>query len=145
MAVIWKSPFTLADANAFNQNTAVSHLGIDIVEIGDDFVRATMPVDERTKQPMGLLHGGASVLLAETLGSMAAYMSAEPGSRCVGLEVNANHVRAVTKGHVVATARAFHIGRRTQVWNIVVQTPQGKDVSVCRLTVAVLHGKDDPE
>jgi 1,4-dihydroxy-2-naphthoyl-CoA hydrolase len=136
---IWKSSFTLADANAFNQGTAVSHLGIEIIEIGDNFIKATMPVDARTKQPMGLLHGGASVLLAETLGSMAAYMSADPGSKCVGLEVNANHVRAVTQGHVIATATPFHIGRRTQVWNIVIQTPQSKDVSICRLTVAILN------
>ncbi len=138
MTSIWKSPFSLAEANAFNQNTAVSHLGIEIIEIGEDFIRATMPVDERTKQPMGLLHGGASVLLAETLGSIAAYMSSEPGSTCVGLDVNANHVRAITKDYVIAKATPYHIGKRTQVWNILIQTPQGKDVSIARLTVAVL-------
>jgi 1,4-dihydroxy-2-naphthoyl-CoA hydrolase len=138
MSILWKSPFTLKEANAFNENTAVSHLGIIITEIGENFIKATMPVDERTKQPMGLLHGGASVLLAETLGSLAAYMAATPGSKCVGLEVNANHLRAVTKGYVVATATALHIGKRTQVWSIVIQTPEQKDVCISRLTVAVL-------
>ena len=141
MSAIWKSPLTLADANAFNQNTAVSRLGIEITDIGDNYIKATMPVDERTKQPMGLLHGGASVLLAETLGSIASVMAAEPGNQCVGLEVNANHLKAVTRGHVIGTASPLHIGRSTQVWSIVIQTPEGKDVCISRLTVAVLPAK----
>lgn len=139
MAAIWKSPLTLDEINAFSLNTAVSHLGIEVTELGDDYVKACMTVDSRTRQPMGLLHGGASVLLAETLGSIASLMAAEPGSKCVGLEVNANHLKAVSKGHVIGTATPLHIGKSTQVWSITIQTPQGQDVCVSRLTVAVME------
>ncbi|MEH6560684.1 MAG: hotdog fold thioesterase, partial [Marinobacter sp.] len=114
----------LAEASA---NTAVSHLGIEYTEIGDDYVTGRMPVDERTVQPFGILHGGASVLLAETLGSMAANCCLkDPDTVAVGLEINANHIRPVTKGWVYGTAKPIHIGSATQVWEIRMANEEGK-------------------
>jgi 1,4-dihydroxy-2-naphthoyl-CoA hydrolase len=117
----------------------VSHLGIEFIEVGDDFLRARMPVDQRTKQPYGLLHGGSSALLAETLASVAANMCVEKeGQQAVGLELNCNHVRAVTQGMVTGTARPVHIGRKTQVWDIRIEEENGKLCCVSRLTLAVI-------
>ncbi len=113
-------------------------LGIVFTEIGPDFVRATMPVDARTRQPYGLLHGGASVLLAETLGSTAGNLCVEPGELCVGIEINANHLNAVRDGQVTGTARPLHVGRRTQVWEIRIEDDLGRLVCVSRLTLAVI-------
>ncbi len=113
-------------------------LGIVFTEIGPDFVRATMPVDARTRQPYGLLHGGASVLLAETLGSSAGNLCVEPGERCVGIEINANHLAAVREGQVTGTARPLHVGRRTQVWEIRIEDDLGRLVCISRLTLAVI-------
>ena len=133
----------LAALNTRNQGNAVGHLGIEFTEQGEDFLRGTMPVDHRTLQPYGLLHGGASVLLAETLGSMAANMCVDdPASgQAVGIEINANHLRAVTEGVVTGTARALHVGRATQVWDIRIEDEQGRPVCVSRLTLAMRHKK----
>lgn len=117
----------------------VEHLGITITAIGDNFIEARMPVDKRTHQPMGLLHGGASVALAETLGSFGAFLCVNPEEKaCVGLEINANHIRSVREGFVIGRATPKHIGKTTQVWEITVSTEEGKLVCVSRLTVQVL-------
>lgn len=135
---IWKSALTREEANRQGDNTLVRHLGIEIVEIGDDYLKASMPVDHRTHQPMGILHGGASVALAETVGSVAAQMCMASGHHCVGLEINANHLRAVRSGLIYAVARPIHIGRSTQVWDIRIDDEHGKPVCASRLTMAVL-------
>jgi len=136
---IFRNRPDIADLDRMNANTAVSNLGIQITEIGDDYLRATMPVDRRTVQPFGILHGGASVLLAETLGSQASYFAIDPAKyRCVGLDINANHIRAVTSGHVVGTARPMHLGRTTHVWEIRIETEDGKLVCISRITMAIL-------
>jgi 1,4-dihydroxy-2-naphthoyl-CoA hydrolase len=109
------------------------------IEVGEDYLRMTMPVDHRTPQPAGLLHGGASVALGETIGGVASMNVVTPGeSLVVGIEINANHIRSVRAGHVVATCRPIHIGRSTHVWDIRVETPQGKLVSIIRLTNAII-------
>ena len=135
---IWTEPLTLDKLNAWNQGCAVSHLGIEFTEIGDDFLRARVPVDARTKQPYGLLHGGVSVVLAETLGSIAAYHASPQDHLAVGLDINANHLRAVRSGWVTGTARAVHIGKATQVWQIDMVDDQGKTNCVSRITMAIL-------
>jgi len=122
-----------------SRNTMVEHLGITITAIGDNYIEARMPVDKRTHQPMGLLHGGASVVLAETLGSFGAFLCVNPEEKaCVGLEINANHIRSVREGFVIGRATPKHIGKTTQVWEITVSTEEGKLVCVSRLTVQVL-------
>jgi 1,4-dihydroxy-2-naphthoyl-CoA hydrolase len=133
----------LAALNARNKGNAVGHLGIEFTEQGEDFLRGTMPVDHRTLQPYGLLHGGASVLLAETLGSMAANMCVDDPTtgQAVGIEINANHLRAVTEGVVIGTARALHVGRGTQVWEIRIEDELGRAVCVSRLTLAMKYSK----
>lgn len=129
---------TVDDLNAMSRDTAMMSLGIVFTEIGPDFVRATMPVDTRTRQPYGLLHGGASVLLAETLGSSAGNLCVAAGEVCVGIEINANHVAAVREGQVIGTARPLHVGRRTQVWEIRIEDDRGQLVCISRLTLAVI-------
>lgn len=117
----------------------VEYIGITITELGEDFIRGTMPVDHRTQQPMGLLHGGASAALAETLGSLAANLVVDNQKQyCVGLDINANHIRSARSGIVTGTARPFHLGRTTQVWSIEIVDEQNKLVCVSRLTMAVL-------
>ena len=138
---LWKKPTTLALITASSANTAVSHLGIEFTEVGDDFLRARVPVDARTRQPFGLLHGGVSVVLAETLGSMGAFYSCPAGQRAVGLDINANHLRAATSGWVTGTARPVHIGRTTQVWQIDMVNDEGQLTCVSRITMAVLAPK----
>jgi 1,4-dihydroxy-2-naphthoyl-CoA hydrolase len=137
---------SLEALNAMSHGTAMEPLGIVFTEIGPDFLRATMPVDARTHQPYGLLHGGASVLLAETLGSTAGMLSVDEGQGVVGIEINANHLRGVREGLVTGTVRALHTGRSTQVWEIRIEDPAGKLVCISRLTVAViaLPGKPLP-
>ncbi|MGA8278474.1 MAG: hotdog fold thioesterase [Rhodanobacteraceae bacterium] len=121
------------------QSTLCEQLGMRVTEIGDDFVRGTMPVDARTHQPFGLLHGGASVALAESLGSLAGNLCLDPAVQiAVGLDINANHVRAVSEGTVTGTARALHLGRGTQVWQIRIENEVGKLVCISRLTLAVV-------
>lgn len=124
--------------NATARGTAVEALGIELIELGDDWLRGRMPLDARTKQPYGLLHGGASVLLAETLGSIAGALYVEESQGVVGIEINANHLRAAKDGHVVGTARAVHLGRSTQVWEIRIEDVAGRLVCISRLTLAVV-------
>jgi uncharacterized protein (TIGR00369 family) len=126
---------------ATGANTAVSHLGIEFTEVGDDYLVARVPVNRQTCQPYGLLHGGVSVVLAETLGSCGAAFSVPLGTRVVGLEVNANHLRGVQEGWVTATARPVHLGRTTQVWQIELRDDQGRLSCTSRLTMAVLAPK----
>lgn len=136
---IWKEVPTLDVLAARAQGTLIAHLGIEFLDIGEDFLRARMPVDERTFQPAGILHGGASVVLAETLGSVGGrYCVEEPGKTVVGLEINANHVRSVRAGWVHGTARPQHLGRSTQLWEIRVEDENAKLVCVSRLTLAVI-------
>ena len=113
-------------------------LGIIVTEFGDDYLCATMPVDQRTHQPMGIIHGGASVALAETVGSIAANMAVDSNHYCVGLDINANHLKAVRSGLVYATTRPIHIGRSTHVWDIQIKDENEKPVCISRLTMAVL-------
>lgn len=135
---IWQKSVTLEKVRERGRNTLVEHLGIDITELGEDFLRGTMPVDHRTKQPIGLLHGGASVALAETLASMAGnFVVDTETSYCVGLEINANHVRSATGGVVTGTARPVHLGRTTQVWETRIEQ-DGKLICVSRMTLAVI-------
>jgi 1,4-dihydroxy-2-naphthoyl-CoA hydrolase len=137
---IWRSLLTLQELNSGRDGTLVGHLGIEFTEIGADFIRATMPVDGRTRQPYGLLHGGASVALAETLGSTGAVMCVDTKEyQCVGQEINANHVRAARTGLVTGTARPVHLGGRTQVWTIDIVNEAGKLACTSRLTVAVIR------
>lgn len=125
--------------NALSRNSLVEHLGIRITDLGEDWLSGTMPVDARTHQPFGLLHGGASVALAETLGSLAGNLCLD-GERfmAVGLEISANHIRAMRTGQVTGTARALHIGRNTQVWDIRIENEEQKLVCISRLTLAVV-------
>ena len=134
---IWKKPLTVELLHAPEKKMASNYVGIEITEIGDDFVRGRMPVDERTRQPFGILHGGMSVVLAESLGSLGAYYAAAEGYTAVGLDINANHIRAVTEGWVTGTARPLHIGRSTQVWQIDIVNEAGDLVCISRLTMAV--------
>jgi 1,4-dihydroxy-2-naphthoyl-CoA hydrolase len=136
---IWRTQLDLQALNAGGAGTLVRPLGIEFTEIGEDFIRGTMPVDERTRQPFGLLHGGASVALAETLGSMGASMCVDDSRfLCVGQEINANHLKSVKSGRVTGTARPRHIGARSQVWSIDIVNESGALVCVSRLTVAVI-------
>ena len=135
----FRNPVDIAALNAMRAGTLVEQLGIVVTEAGGDWLRGTMPVDARTRQPFGLLHGGASVALAETLGSMAGALCVDPAMhRVVGLEINANHLRAVREGTVTGTARALHVGRSIQVWEIRIEDAAGKPVCVSRLTLAVV-------
>jgi uncharacterized protein (TIGR00369 family) len=130
---------TLDELNALSRGTAMEPLGIVFTDIGADYLRATMPVDDRTRQPYGLLHGGASVLLAETLGSTAGMLRVQPGQRCVGIEINANHVRPAADGYVHGTARPVNLGRTLQVWEVRISNEQDKLVCIARVTMAVLN------
>ena len=136
---IWRSLQTLENLNGNREGTLIGTLGILFTEIGDDFVRGTMPVDARTVQPYGLLHGGASVALAETLGSMGAAMCVDAAEyQVVGQEINANHVRAARSGLVTGTARAVHLGGRTHVWSIEIVNDAQKLVCISCITMAVI-------
>jgi len=137
---IWFTNFTLEDIANRGSGTMVAHLGIRLVEVGPDFLRATMPVDERTRQPRGVLHGGASVALAESVGSFAANLCVDQSrSYCVGQEINANHLRPVSDGLVTATAKPFHLGSRSHVWHIEIHDERQRLVCVSRLTMAVVE------
>ena len=135
---IWKKPISVEVLTTMHVGTAVAHLGMEFLEVGDDFIRARVPVDERTKQPYGLLHGGVSVVLAETLGSCGAASAAPEGYRCVGLDINANHLKGATSGWVTGITRPVHIGRTTQVWQIDLSNDAGELTCVSRITMAVL-------
>ncbi|MGB0495064.1 MAG: hotdog fold thioesterase [Kangiellaceae bacterium] len=138
---IWKREINLERLNALRKNTLVGTLGIEVTDFGDDYVTARMPVDKRTHQPMGMLHGGASVSLAETVGSLAATMAVDENYYCVGLEINANHLKSTKDGHVHAKATPIHIGRSTQVWDIKIENDAKQLVCASRLTMAVLKRK----
>jgi uncharacterized protein (TIGR00369 family) len=143
---IWISPQTLDALNAASTDTLIRHVGIVFTEIGEDFVRGTMPVDARTWQPAGLLHGGASVVLAETLGSVGGNMCVDQSEyACVGQEINANHVRSARRGLVTGTARLLHRGGRTQVWGVDIVNEAMELICVSRLTLAVIKKPSAPE
>ena len=134
---IWRTPTTLEAIQGRAHDTMIEHLGIEFMELSDDFLKARMPVDHRTKQTTGILHGGASATLAETLGSIAAsYCIDREKQKIVGLELNANHIRPVTEGWVTGVAKPIHVGKTTQVWEIRILNEQEKLVSIARLTVA---------
>ena len=139
--MIWQRDFTLASLNAGSVNTLVEHLGIEYTAFGDDYLQATMPVDSRTHQPFGMLHGGASVVLAETLGSVAGNMCVPRTHCCVGLDINANHLRAKREGLVTGTAQPIHLGATTQVWQINLHDERERLICTSRLTLAVLSQK----
>lgn len=137
--MIWHIRPTLAELDRLHRDTVVATLGIEFTEVGDEHLCARMPVDARTRQPAGILHGGASVVLAETLGSCAAHCCIDPATHmCVGLEVNANHLRSVRGGWVSGRAEPLHLGRSTQVWQIELRDESGRRSCISRLTVAVL-------
>ena len=136
---IWKKSISVEELTAIHHDTAVQQLGIEFLEVGPDFIRARVPVDKRTKQPYGLLHGGVSVVLAETLGSCGAAYSCPEGHRAVGLDINANHLRGATSGWVTGVARPVHIGRTTQVWQIDLTNDAGEMTCASRITMAVLQ------
>ena len=138
MAAIWKRPVSVESLTAIHVGTTVEHLGIQFLEVGDDFIRARAPVDSRTRQPMGILHGGISVLVAEMLGSCGAACASPPGFRAMGLEINANHIRSVSEGWVTGVSRPLHIGRSTHVWQIELSDDEGRLTCVSRLTMAIL-------
>jgi 1,4-dihydroxy-2-naphthoyl-CoA hydrolase len=139
--MIWfKKDLQLHEITALGKDTMGEHIGIEFTEIGTDFLKAHMPVDARTRQPYGLLHGGASCVLAETLGSLASALVIDPDRFiCVGLEINANHVRGVREGKVTGTATPLHLGSSTHVWDIKIHDEREKLVCVSRLTVAILR------
>ena len=143
MPSIWKQPISVEGLTAIHVNTTVAHLGIEFLEVGDDFVRARAPVDSRTLQPAGILHGGISVVLAETLGSCGAHCAAPVGHQGVGLDINANHIRSVTQGWVTGTARPIHIGRTAHVWQIDLTNDAGQLTCVSRITMAILARAHD--
>ena len=138
--MIWKQTMGLEGLNDTSKNTLVDHLGIEFIEIGDDYIKAKMPVDSRTVQPYRLLHGGASVALAETLGSVASVGVIEDLNKHmpVGVEINANHLHSATHGFVYGTTKPIKIGKRLQVWNIEIEDEEGKLVCVSRITIAVI-------
>lgn len=136
---VFKTPPTLESLSRMSKNTMMEHLGIEYTGVGPDSITARMPVDHRTHQPFGLLHGGASVVLAETLGSVAAYLCLDGAKQyAVGLDINANHIRSVKHGWVYGTTRPLHIGGKTQVWEIRITTEEGALVCISRITMAVL-------
>jgi 1,4-dihydroxy-2-naphthoyl-CoA hydrolase len=137
---IWRGDPTLSDLQQFHDNAMPGHLGIRFTEIGADFLRGTMPVNERTRQPFGVLHGGASVAFAETLASTAAYLCIDRETlACFGQEINANHIRSVKAGLVTGTTRPYHLGARSHVWGIEIADESGRLVCVSRITMAVVE------
>ena len=140
MKRLFTPDITIEQLNGLSRNTLVEHLGIKITALGEDFIEATMPVDHRTHQPYGLLHGGASVALAETLGSIAAFCTlGDQNKHVVGLEINANHIKSVKTGFVKGTTRPIHVGQRTQVWETKIVNESSELVCVSRITMAVIE------
>ena len=137
--MIWQKNFTLENLNQLCSNSAVSHLGIEISAFGEDWIEATMPVDHRTTQPFGLLHGGISVALAETIGSLAGYIAIEENKIAVGLDINAHHLRSVKQGIVTAKATPISLNRNIHVWQIDIRDEQDKLCCVSRLTLSILN------
>ena len=136
---IWKYQVTVQDLNKLSDNSMVSHIGIEFTEIGADFICAKMPVNHHTYQPDGLLHGGASVVLAETLGSVASNLCVDRNKKnCVGLDINANHVRSEREGYVTGMTKPIHLGESTHIWEIQITNEKKSLVCIARLTMAVL-------
>lgn len=142
--MIWKQQLPIEELNAFGTGTALEHMGIEVTEIGPDYIVARMPVDRRTIQPMGLLHGGASVLLAESLGSLASILTLGDHSKhmAVGVEINANHLRSAMQGYVYGRVNPIRLGRKIQVWNIEIKDDEDRLVCVSRLTIAIVDRKE---
>jgi 1,4-dihydroxy-2-naphthoyl-CoA hydrolase len=139
---IWYRPYTVEELERMSRGSMHDHLDIRFTEIGDDYLRGTMPVDSRTCQPFGLLHGGASVVLAETLGSVGANCCVDDARYyCVGQEINANHLRSVRSGRVTGTARPIHVGGRSQVWEIRIEDERQRLAAISRMTLAVVEGR----
>lgn len=134
---IWQKEISVDLLNATSKNTLIEHLKIEYTDVADNSITATMPVCSFTHQPLGMLHGGASVVLAETLGSLAANYCVDENHYCVGLDINANHIRAMRKGHVIGKAEPIHLGATTQVWQINITDPRERLVCSSRLTIAV--------
>ncbi|TSA50172.1 MAG: hotdog fold thioesterase [Sphingobacteriales bacterium] len=140
--MIWFKPVDLKQLNDLHKNTMQEFVGIEFIEVGDDYIKAKMPVNERTKQPLGLLHGGANVVLAESLGSIASLLCLNTDEKtCVGLEINANHIRAVREGFVHGITKPIHIGRTTMIWEIKIYDDAGKLTCISRITNAILDKK----
>jgi 1,4-dihydroxy-2-naphthoyl-CoA hydrolase len=140
--MIWFKPYKKEEFGFLLKNNMLEHLGIEIVELGDNFITGKMPVDHRTVQPMNILHGGASVALAESLGSIGAYLTVDPEKfNSVGMEINANHLRPVSSGFVFGTAKPIHIGKSTQVWSIEIVNEDHKLICISRITMAVVARK----
>jgi len=140
---IWKKTINVDILNATNKNTMMEHLNIVYTEVGENTISATMPVCHYTHQPLGMLHGGASVVLAETLGSVAANFAVDDDSYCVGLDINANHIRSMRSGHVIGTTKPIHLGVSTQVWQINITDERGRMICTSRLTIAVKKKRNE--
>ena len=136
---IWKKTFTLNQLNEMSKNCAIEHLGIEVSAVGENWIEAKMPVDHRTTQPFGLLHGGVSVALAETIGSLAGFLCIEEGQVALGLDINANHLRPVKQGFVTAKATPIALNQNTHVWQIDIRDEQDKLCCVSRLTLSIKH------
>jgi 1,4-dihydroxy-2-naphthoyl-CoA hydrolase len=143
MPKLFKQEITVASLSDMNQNAISHHIGIEYIEIGDDYLVAKMPVDHRTKQPFGLLHGGASVVLAEDMGSLASMLCLDPNENKVpvGLEINANHVKGARSGWVYGRVSPIHIGKTTHLWQIRISDEKEQLVCICRLTVMIIDRK----
>lgn len=140
---LFHEKITLEALNKLSRNTLAERLGIEFTAIGEDYLEAKMPVDARTHQPLGLLHGGASVALAETMGSVAASCCLDVTKQfCVGLEINANHIRSIREGYVKGITKAIHIGKKTQVWDIRIVSDKEELICISRITLAVLDKKE---
>ncbi len=136
---IWKTPISLEMISKRGENTLMTHLGIEFTDIGEDYLIARMPVDHRTCQPLGIMHGGASCVLAETVGSFAGNFAVDQNTHyCVGLDINTNHIRSIQEGYVYGTAKPYHLGRSTQVWSIEIRDKENRLISINRLTLSVL-------
>jgi 1,4-dihydroxy-2-naphthoyl-CoA hydrolase len=145
MKSIWFEPVTLNEIKQWSRHILIENMGIEFTAVGDDFLQARMPVDERTIQPLGCLHGGASCVLAETIGSVGAHFCVDPMNRfCVGLEINVNHVKSMKSGFVYGTARPLHLGKSTQIWDIQIRDDKESLVAISRLTMAVLQKQIGP-
>ncbi len=141
--MLWFKEYTVEALQEYSKNTILEHLGIELTKIGEDYLEGRMPVNEKTHRPGGILHGGASVVLAESLGSLAAWMCVDPEKYdTVGMEVNANHVRSVHNGCVYGKTTPLHIGRRTHIWEMILTNEQGKLVCISRITMAVVPKAD---
>lgn len=146
MSIWFKKDIKIEDFSSWGQHTMSETLGMKFIEIGDNYLKISMPVDERTKQPYGLLHGGASVALAETVGSVASALVIDHTKHlCVGLEINANHVRSAREGLVIGTCTPVHLGASTHVWDIKIHDEKGHLICISRLTVAILKRENKPQ